>query len=220
MHAAFLQAIREAPDDDVPRLVYADWLEDQGEAARAEFIRLQIDLCRPAGEREQRLVQLRRLRALIVQHLPGWLGKLGEWSPGALFERGFVESVVLEASTFLKEGRALFATHPLWKVRLWRASPALLSALLDMPEIAQVRALDLSHNNLSDEGAEALAAAPNLASLTSLDLSHTKLGTNGARALARTPHLRRLTALDLRRNPIGQEAHAELHKRFGRRAWL
>lgn len=45
-HAAFLSAIRAAPDDDAPRLIYADWLEDHGEAARAEFIRVQCELAR------------------------------------------------------------------------------------------------------------------------------------------------------------------------------
>src|SRR5688572_28198252 len=51
---AFLQAIREAPDDDGPRLRFADWLEETGgeaERARAEFVRLQCALARlPASD--------------------------------------------------------------------------------------------------------------------------------------------------------------------------
>jgi uncharacterized protein (TIGR02996 family) len=39
----FLQAILENPDDDVPRLIFADWLEEQGDP-RGEFIRLQCEL--------------------------------------------------------------------------------------------------------------------------------------------------------------------------------
>src|SRR5262245_31886156 len=43
---SLLQAILESPDDDAPRLVYADWLEEHGtseaEKAWAEFIRLQV----------------------------------------------------------------------------------------------------------------------------------------------------------------------------------
>ena len=42
---AFLQAIVEAPDDDTPRLIYADWLEERGDP-RGEFIRLQCRLDR------------------------------------------------------------------------------------------------------------------------------------------------------------------------------
>ena len=41
---AFLTDIRAAPDDDVPRLVYADWLEEKGEPTRAELIRVQCEL--------------------------------------------------------------------------------------------------------------------------------------------------------------------------------
>ena len=37
--ANFLAAIRENPDDDAVRLIFADWLEDQGDTDRAEFIR-------------------------------------------------------------------------------------------------------------------------------------------------------------------------------------
>src|SRR5437763_11790587 len=42
--AAFIQAIIELPDDDTPRLVFAEWLDEHGEAERAEFIRLQCSL--------------------------------------------------------------------------------------------------------------------------------------------------------------------------------
>jgi uncharacterized protein (TIGR02996 family) len=48
---AFLQAIIESPDDDTPRLVYADWLEEHGQAERAAFIRVQCELARlPEGD--------------------------------------------------------------------------------------------------------------------------------------------------------------------------
>jgi uncharacterized protein (TIGR02996 family) len=33
-HDAFLHSILEAPDDDAPRLVYADWLDDQSDSDR------------------------------------------------------------------------------------------------------------------------------------------------------------------------------------------
>src|SRR5262245_37079412 len=41
-----LQEIVTHPEDDAPRLVYADWLEDHGQPQRAEFIRLQIEVAR------------------------------------------------------------------------------------------------------------------------------------------------------------------------------
>jgi uncharacterized protein (TIGR02996 family) len=38
----FVRAIIAAPDDNAPRLIFADWLQEQGYDDRAEFIRLQI----------------------------------------------------------------------------------------------------------------------------------------------------------------------------------
>jgi uncharacterized protein (TIGR02996 family) len=40
---ALLAAIRQNPDDDTPRLVYADWLQEHDQPERAEFIRLQCE---------------------------------------------------------------------------------------------------------------------------------------------------------------------------------
>ena len=48
---ALLAAILAHPAEDTPRLMYADWLDEHGEHARAEFIRVQCGLARyPAGE--------------------------------------------------------------------------------------------------------------------------------------------------------------------------
>ena len=41
---AFLQAIRDEPEDDATRLIFADWLEDGDRPERTEFVRLQIRL--------------------------------------------------------------------------------------------------------------------------------------------------------------------------------
>ena len=43
---ALLSAILADPDDDRPRLVYADWLEQHGQLDRARLIRVQIELAR------------------------------------------------------------------------------------------------------------------------------------------------------------------------------
>jgi uncharacterized protein (TIGR02996 family) len=62
---ALLAAVRQAPADDAPRLVYADWLDEHDEADRAQFIRLQIEidpLRRPDSELD------RWRRAVIDRH--------------------------------------------------------------------------------------------------------------------------------------------------------
>jgi uncharacterized protein (TIGR02996 family) len=50
---AFLQAIFEKPDDDRPRLLYADWLDENGDTERAEFIRIQCALASLIGDQEE-----------------------------------------------------------------------------------------------------------------------------------------------------------------------
>jgi uncharacterized protein (TIGR02996 family) len=41
---AFIAAVIARPDDDLPRLVFADWLDEHGEPEWAEFIRVQCKL--------------------------------------------------------------------------------------------------------------------------------------------------------------------------------
>jgi uncharacterized protein (TIGR02996 family) len=43
-----LRAVIASPDEDTPRLVYADWLQENGQDERAEFIRVQCELSQPS----------------------------------------------------------------------------------------------------------------------------------------------------------------------------
>jgi uncharacterized protein (TIGR02996 family) len=88
---AFLRAIWAEPDDDGPRLVYADWLEENGQPQRAEFIRVQCELGRP-GVASARRKRLRiREQELLEAHRRQWLGKLRRSPLPWVFHRGFVE---------------------------------------------------------------------------------------------------------------------------------
>src|SRR5262245_29077001 len=65
---ALLQAVIDNPDDDAVRLVYADWLEEHGQPARAAFIRVQIQLSLlPEGDPRRGDLQARE-RALLKEH--------------------------------------------------------------------------------------------------------------------------------------------------------
>jgi uncharacterized protein (TIGR02996 family) len=41
-----LAAIWARPLEDAPRLIYADWLDERGDAPRAEFVRVQVEAAR------------------------------------------------------------------------------------------------------------------------------------------------------------------------------
>jgi uncharacterized protein (TIGR02996 family) len=65
---AFLQAILEAPDDDTPRLVFADWLDENGEPERAEFIRAQCRSATLPRLHPERVLLEWRARRLLERH--------------------------------------------------------------------------------------------------------------------------------------------------------
>jgi uncharacterized protein (TIGR02996 family) len=48
-HEAFLQAVRENPDDDTPRLVYADWLDERTRLVN-DVLRKVCGRASPAGD--------------------------------------------------------------------------------------------------------------------------------------------------------------------------
>lgn len=147
---ALLQAVLDAPDDDVPRLLYADWLEDRGDEEHAEFIRLQVrlrdDSEYPGGpfseipmERpsDREFYDLRRREAellsryhaqwtpSIVIRLVDWIGYPGGHVAAApwRFHRGFVDEVSCTCDVWLKHGPAVVAVQPVAKVRITDKKP-------------------------------------------------------------------------------------------------
>jgi uncharacterized protein (TIGR02996 family) len=82
--AALLRAVLADPGDDAPRLVYADWLEENGQPERAEFIRVQCELAR------KRSPALRRRAALLLaNHHDALAGPLAAPGFRFRFRRGF-----------------------------------------------------------------------------------------------------------------------------------
>ncbi len=93
----FLRDIRSHPDDDEVRLIYADWLTDQGDP-RGEFIRVQVDLAARPLKRPRRAEIFRRERELLTQHQERWLEPIRSWlEPGfpVKMKRGFLSQVRL-----------------------------------------------------------------------------------------------------------------------------
>lgn len=71
--AGLLAAILESPEGDGPRLIYADWLEENGKPERASFIRVQCELARLPGIVEfNRLVSQLEWDSLRLE-LRGWM---------------------------------------------------------------------------------------------------------------------------------------------------
>jgi uncharacterized protein (TIGR02996 family) len=82
---ALLAAIRATPDDDAPRLVYADWLDEHNQPERAEFIRVQVAVAR----RKSRPLR-RREAELLAEHHDTFAGHMAAPGIRFRFERGFI----------------------------------------------------------------------------------------------------------------------------------
>jgi uncharacterized protein (TIGR02996 family) len=73
-HDSFLLAIIEDPDDVGLRLAFADWLDEQGQPDRADFLRVQCQRARlPEGDGQEPELAARE-RALLAHHTGQWLG--------------------------------------------------------------------------------------------------------------------------------------------------
>jgi uncharacterized protein (TIGR02996 family) len=199
---AFLHTILERPRDDAPRLVYADWLEERGDTARAEFIRVQIELANlpPADPRRAALQQ--RERELLAQHERAWVMALGDWVREWHFSRGLLEYVRVTAADFLRHGSKLFEQAAVQYARLNDATNH-IPAIAASPALRWLRRLDLSYNSLTAERLAPLLESAAVANLEALDLGMNQHFSDvGATALARSPHLRSLRSLRLHRTGL------------------
>jgi uncharacterized protein (TIGR02996 family) len=203
---AFLQAILETPDDDTPRLVYADWLDEHDDAERAEFIRLQIRLATLSADDPQRLTLEERCGALLTEHEDQWLGQLAPLTSTCQFRRGFVEVVSLGFKQFLANAETIFRLAPVRQLKLLRLAHTResLDNLAASPYLGRIRRLDLRGSEIGPGHLHDLLASPHLANLEELDLGGTRIGPDGVRDLAQATHLSRLTWLSLSSDRVGE----------------
>ena len=146
-HDAFLKAIIANPDDDLPRLVYADYLDETSAADRAEFIRVQCQLAK-LEEHEPLFRELEdREHALLAANEKKWFQSqrgLSEW----VWRRGFVDDAT-DREIVTAEVEELFDTQPIstWRTIYLRDRPRDL-VLQELPDrsLAQVRHFDLSNS--------------------------------------------------------------------------
>lgn len=139
---AVLQAILEHPDDDLPRLQYADLLEEQGQGERAEFIRVQLELadlpkqpgihrawthddnlhlickCHGCQLHKQEQILLYKSEVSYLANWWHWIQPLNLELAYVVFRRGFLESITCPWEHWHAHADAITAQHPIREVRL------------------------------------------------------------------------------------------------------
>ena len=176
---AFLTAILSEPDDMTHRLVYADWLDDQGDEAsgqRTEFIRAQIErlTLHPSHPRMRAL--LGREAELLALHETEWSGRASVLAGRRRFHRGFLEEVSLHVESFLGPGNEVFRIAPIRRLRLRG-----VNALARLPEVGcqaladclrRIKVLDLNREPLGEAEVLGLLTLPQLPQLEGLILGY------------------------------------------------
>jgi uncharacterized protein (TIGR02996 family) len=167
---SFLAAIRDDPDDDTVRLVFADWLEEHGDP-RGEFMRVQCELANWIPDRERRTQLQEREEELDRLHRRAWLRSLGRL-PGTrcLFHRGLIE--------FTTSGALPIKWNP-WiqtlRLRYDGTTSAMpLASYLTPSRLKRLSRLDLSGNQLPIEGIAGMV----LEQSERLGVSHLRLANN------------------------------------------
>lgn len=203
---AFLRAIAEAPEDDLPRLVFADWLDEHGRGKRAEFIRVEVEL---ASTRPGAPALFARRDALFRAHSAEWFawfaGRASTWDT----ERGFVTEPASSPEAFQKHAGAWFGTQPITRLTLtdvWvghgDTRRCLARPLFTSAHLGQLTHLSLESAGVNSAGVHWLPRNPALTRLRELTLRGNLVTDDGVRTLAGMAGMGRLECLDLAGNRV------------------
>ena len=189
-----LAAVLAQPDDDAPRLVYADWLTERGDP-RGTFISLQCELAR--GTRRAAEVEA-EAAALQQSHELDWLEGVSSREVKVRFRRGFVERVEVRGAQALLDTVPLFEREPVTELVHFAERRVLDAELLASSSwVSRLRTLEFrvaGHDRsyspvaLKLERLSQLLESRYLRGLTRLVFSGQRLGDEGlSRLLSRGP---------------------------------
>lgn len=184
---AFIREIAASPDAVLPRLIYADWLDEQGDP-RGEYLRLE---CRAVQEPDQAAVLQQLARELLAEYRMAWVAALGEGVMFHNFRLGLIDDVVISAEVLLGNHGQVLLHAPLTGLGV-RLSRQQVPAFCQIPNLYQLRRLRLGSSELGDGGVELLLAAPQLSQIQELWLSNCGIGSDGMRNLLASPLANRL----------------------------
>jgi uncharacterized protein (TIGR02996 family) len=201
---AFLRAICEQPDEDTPRLVFADWLDEQGGEVNAEWAELIRDQLHPGSG------GWTIYRDFTKDWLDSWGTRLG--FPATMsfgkWKRGFPIRLDAPAHDLLAEWDRVFCLVPVTELDIWQATDADVEELAAACDLRNLRALSVQSKVpqgnevlFTDRALVALAECPALSELGCLSVQWVGLTDRGADAVLCSPHLAHLREFQLGRDP-------------------
>jgi uncharacterized protein (TIGR02996 family) len=197
---ALFRAICEQPWEDTPRLMYADWLDENGDPLRAEFIRVQVQL---AKEGEQGELKELRARAEQLHRKAG--GRWTRGSPagggvriGRELRRGFYYKASFSGyNPFVQRSAKVFEWMPVDTLWVDWIPDEMLTNVLQSQYLLRIINFGISVH-ATDITCERVADCPHLANLEELALPGSELTDRGALVLLNSPNLKRLKTLHLK----------------------
>jgi uncharacterized protein (TIGR02996 family) len=202
--AGFLDAILASPDDDTHRLVYADWLDDNGDPERAEFIRAQCALERLNSADPAWIEHRIREYQLGVAHQKDWQAEAPKWTHkrDLHFGRGFPARISCGGKEWARYGANLATRTVIDDVFLsGDVDETTLAALAASPHLGRLCNFG-AQNSLPRILRELL---PRMSGLRDLFLptpwDHPRHVTDEVLSLLRLPNLPALQSLELRAKP-------------------
>jgi uncharacterized protein (TIGR02996 family) len=189
---AFLDSIIAAPDDDAPRLVYADWLSSEGDP-RGELITLQCQLARLDADDERRIPLERREQRVLLEHGHAWLGR----KRSGKLTRGLRSSLSGSPLQISVEGPELFARAPISDLTVHGLKPEEVATIAQLPFVPRVIELSIVNGTLGDDGLRRLLDGPQWRGVRRLRLHNCDLGPGAVAALLAWPGARQLDALQV-----------------------
>jgi uncharacterized protein (TIGR02996 family) len=200
------QAMCEQPWDTSLRLRYADWLQHNGQARWAAFVRY---LCQNPEH------TLNHFGARYMFDLFDEVGEFDPWESdwfkrlpqlpgvrwiGAGFKGGFIHHVGFSrAAAFPEHAAKVFASTPIDSISMERLTVESFREIVTSPLLERLESLSL-YGRYGDEGMRLLAACPHLTRLQHLLVMEYGCGDDGAEALAGSPHLGNLYNLYFNRD--------------------
>src|SRR5436305_5823948 len=148
---ALLAAIRAEPEEDTPRLAYADLLGERGGEAdrdRAEYIRASVELDRA---KEEDPVLKARVKELWERYGAAWSAPLagdgglldGPQRKGFLsFARGFIDRINLDGESLVRHGETIHRLAPVTRLSVSYLTDGQLAEVVRKPWLRSVRTLE------------------------------------------------------------------------------
>jgi uncharacterized protein (TIGR02996 family) len=211
--AAFLRTIGAAGDNLTPRLVFADWLDEQGQTERATFIRAQVLVATTptdSPERRRAAQTAARLERALGQQ---WAGPLAEQVFEWQYRAGFPDLVGVTATQLQQHGPDLFAQWPIRSLTVTQLAGQ-LDVLQVIPPDNGITRLALLGARLTPAHLGPLVALDRWPCLRTLSLAYNFLDDSIVDWLITHPFFTRLERIELGANALTPATESALQTAF------